>query len=300
MRNRVKSATPAMRRFIEDKAEEVKLPSEPERTQTTGAVAVQPDGSNASDTLAPPVAEAPEVEQVDDDSWLEGLTPYDEVQVQQIVEPMPARQPDPPAQQQVQPDMGTEEQQRRLAELYAGLEHIETEVATELHDKVIEPELQKVRAELEELKQYRQQEQQARRDAILMDVNTKIIEKYPKAQKILRSKEFMDYVNANNNPYATDTEFNNLQKAYYAGDANYVLSKLDGFVASRGKPKPPVGVEPQQGGGRSGVTDAVGRKKPMSDEEYRTKRLAIQSAPRGTYPPNALKDLAEEYLNSRG
>lgn len=110
----------------------------------------------------------------------------------------------------------------------------------------------------------------------------------------------MDYVNAGNNPYATDTEFNILMRAYYAGDANYVIGKIDGFVSSRGKPKPPVGAEPQQGGGRSGVADTPTQKKPMTDAEYLAKRRAIKAAPKGTYPPNALKDLVNEYMNSRG
>lgn len=276
-----------MRNFIDGKAEEAKLPTTPEQENPdeqevgTGAENNQPE----------------QTQEENDDSWLDGLTPYKAEQQE------PQQQEQPPAQTaqpQEQPDDGTEEQKRRLAELYAGLEHIEEEVAVELHDKLITPELKQVRAELAELKQYRQQEQQARQTAIIADVNTKIIAKYPKAEQILRSKEFMDYVNASNNPYANDTEFNILMRAYYAGDAEYVIGKIDGFVSSRGKPKPPVGAEPQQGGGRSGVADTPTQKKPMTDAEYLAKRRAIKAAPKGTYPPNALKDLVSEYMNSRG
>ena len=287
MRNRIKSATPSMRNFIDDKAEEVKLPTTPEQENPdeqevgTGVENKQPD----------------QTQEENDDSWLDGLTPYNAEQQEPQQQEQPPVQTDQP---QVQPDDGTEEQKRRLAELYAGLEHIEEEVAVELHDKLITPELKQVRAELAELKQYRQQEQQARQTAIIADVNTKIIAKYPKAEQILRSKEFMDYVNASNNPYANDTEFNILMRAYYAGDAEYVIGKIDGFVSSRGKPKPPVGAEPQQGGGRSGVADTPTQKKPMTDAEYLAKRRAIKAAPKGTYPPNALKDLVSEYMNSRG
>lgn len=288
MRNRVRSATPTMRSFIDGKAEEVQLPTTPEQEKPdeqevgTGVENQQPDPT----------------QEEDGDSWLDGLTPYQTEQ--QAPQQQQVQHTAPPTQPQEQPDDGTEEQKRRLAELYAGLEHIEEEVAVELHDKLITPELKQVRAELAELKQYRQQEQQARQAAIIADINTKIIAKYPKAEQILRSKEFMDYVDAGNNPYATDTEFNILMRAYYAGDAEYVIGKIDGFVSSRGKPKPPVGAEPQQGGGRRGVADTPTQKKPMTDAEYLAKRRAIKAAPKGTYPPNALKDLVNEYMNSRG
>lgn len=289
MRNRVKSATPAMRSFIDDKAEDTQLPKEQE---------VPPAQAEDDTLLMGSEHESSDAEQDDNDSWLDGLTPYQTEQ--QAPQQQQVQQPVQPTQPQEQPEEGTDDQKRRLAELYAGLEHIEEEVAVELHDKLITPELKQVRAELAELKQYRQQEQQARQTAIIADINTKIIAKYPKAEQILRSKEFMDYVNAGNNPYATDTEFNILMRAYYAGDANYVIGKIDGFVSSRGKPKPPVGAEPQQGGGRSGVADTPTQKKPMTDAEYLAKRRAIKAAPKGTYPPNALKDLVNEYMNSRG
>ena len=290
MRNRVKSATPAMRSFIDDKAEDTQLPKEQEVPPTQTEDDVPPVGSENQ--------QPDPTQEDDDDSWLDGLTPYQieqqAPQQQQVQQPVQTTQP------QEQPDDGTEEQKHRLAELYAGLEHIDEEVAVELHDKLITPELKQVRAELNELKQYRQQEQQARQTAVITNINTKIIAKYPKAEQILRSKEFMDYVNSGNNPYATDMEFNSLMRAYYAGDANYVIGKIDGFVSSRGKPKPPVGAEPQQGGGRSGVADTPTQKKPMTDAEYLAKRRAIKAAPKGTYPPNALKDLVNEYMNSRG
>lgn len=293
MRNRVKSATPAMRSFIDNKADETELPTTTEREKPERE---KPDGQEV-DTGVENQQPDPTQED-DDDSWLDGLTPYQTEQ--QAPQQQQVQQPVQNTQPQEQPDDGTEEQKRRLAELYAGLEHIDEEVAVELHDKLITPELKQVRAELEEIKQYRQQEQQARQTAIIADTNTKIIGKYPKAEQILRSKEFMDYVNTGNNPYATDTEFNILMRAYYAGDAEYVIGKIDGFVASRGKPRPPVGAEPQQGGGRSGVADTPTQKKPMTDTEYLAKRRAIKAAPKGTYPPNALKDLVNEYMNSRG
>lgn len=280
MRNRPKS-TDNTRQFIDERAESISLQDEEVQTDNT-------DGET-QDTTA-------EVEVQDDtnDSWLDNLTPYETPQAPQA--------PQTPApQQSVQTttaqDDGTDEQKQRLAELYAGLEHVDEDVAQELHNKLIAPEIHAMRAELNEYRQQRQQEQQARQTAILADVNSKINAKYKRADKILQSKEFMDFVNSKNNPYSSETEFDILSKAYYAGDANYVIGKIDDFVSSRGKPKPPVGAEPHQGG--SGVIETR-KRRAMTDAEYIAKRKAIKSAPKGTYPPNALRDLVNEYLNSRG
>lgn len=277
MRNRPKS-TDNTRQFIDERAESISLQDEEVQTDNT-------DGET-QDTTA-------EVEVQDDtnDSWLDSLTPYETPQAPQA----------PAPQQSVQTttaqDDGTDEQKQRLAELYAGLEHVDEDVAQELHNKLIAPEIHAMRAELNEYRQQRQQEQQARQTAILADVNSKINAKYKRADKILQSKEFMDFVNSKNNPYSSETEFDILSKAYYAGDANYVIGKIDDFVSSRGKPKPPVGAEPHQGG--SGVIETR-KRRAMTDAEYIAKRKAIKSAPKGTYPPNALRDLVNEYLNSRG
>ena len=134
--------------------------------------------------------------------------------------------------------------------------------------------------------------------AVLADINSKIIARYPKASAIINSREFIEYVNKTGNPYSSESEFDILPERIVLGMRSTVLKKLDGFVESRGKPKPPVGVEPQQGGARSGVgSEHKGRK--MSDDEYRAKRRAILGAPKGTYPPNALANLVNEYMNGK-
>lgn len=263
MRNRRKTATPAVQSFIEDKANDIE-----------DFVENQPSDDDGADGL--------------DDNWLDDLTPYEEVKTEAAV------------QEPEVVDSGTEAQQARLAELYENLEHIDSDVASELHDKLLSPELDAVRKDLAELKQYQKQEREAKQSKILADINAKIVKKYPKAEQIFRSKEFVNHVNASGNPYATDTEFNILMRAYYAGDADYVISKIDGFVATRGKPKPPIGAEPQQGGGRSGVADAPKQVKPMTDAEYLAKRKAIKAAPKGSLPPDALRKLVKEYLESNG
>ena len=269
MRNRPRTATPAVQTYIEEKADDLDLP--------TGASEENIDEPNQ------PTEPEPEL---DDDGWLDELTPYQaEQQVSQQVQTLA----------EPQNESGTAEQQKRLAELYANLDHIDEDVAAELDDKLIAP----LRAEVNELKALRQQEMKYRQDQLITNANNKITAKYPKAEKILKSQQFKDFVNADSDPYSTEQAFDRVMYAYYAGDGDYVVRKLDAFVGTRGKPKPPVGVEPQQGSGGSSVGN-VSAKRPMTDAEYLAKRQAIKAAPRGTYPSNALKQLAEEYQLSRG
>lgn len=300
MRNRTKGMRSLIKKTVDEQAKSVVLPTEeadnqpeqpPQEVEKTLPVEQQ--------TTQEQLPQEPGLtEQEPDDDWIDGLTGYEPTPEQPPVQEKPIQQAEqPPVQPPVE---GTDEQKQRLAELYADLEFVDGDVAAEITDKIVAPKLGAIQAELEELKRYRQQEKEARQREVLIDINTKIFDKYPKAQKILNSKEFMDYVNSQNNPYSTETEHQILMKAYYAGDAGYVLGKIDGFVSTRGKPKPPVGAEPHQGGGQSGVADTSKGKKPMSEAEYRAKRNAIRAAPKGTYPPNALKDLVNEYLNSRG
>lgn len=272
MRNRPRTATPAVQTYIEEKADDLDLP--------TGV----PE-ENLDEPTPPTEPQEPELE---DDSWLDELTPYQvEQQASQQVQAQVPAEP--------QNESGTVEQQKRLAELYANLEHIDEDVASELDNKLLAP----IRAEVNELKALRQQEMKYRQDQLIANANNKIIAKHPKAEKILRSQQFKDFVNADSDPYSTEQAFDRVLRAYYSGDGDYVLQKLDAFVGTRGKPKPPVGVEPHQGSGGSSVGN-VSAKRPMTDAEYLAKRQAIKAAPRGTYPPNALKQLAEEYQLSRG
>lgn len=270
MRNRQRTATPAVQTYIDDQAGELDL--------STGT------GDEVTDELDQST-ETQEPEQ-DDNSWLDELTPYQsEQQVPQQVQ----AQPEP------QSEAGTTEQQKRLAELYANLDHIDEDVASEIDDKLLAP----IRAEVNELKALRQQELKLRQDQLIANANSKIIAKHPMAEKILKSQQFKDFVNADSDPYSTEQAFDRVLRAYYSGDGDYVIQRLDAFVGTRGKPKPPVGVEPHQGSGGNSVGN-VSATRPMTDAEYLAKRQAIKAAPRGTYPPNALKQLAEEYQQSRG
>lgn len=266
MRNRPRTATPAVQTYIDEKAEDLDLPtSTPE--ENTGELDTEVE---------------PQEIDFDDDSWLDGLTPYQaEQQIQTPAQP--------------QNEAGTADQQKRLAELYANLDHIDEDVASEIDNKFLAP----IRAEVNELKELRQQELKSRQAQLIANSNSKLVAKYPKAEKILGSQQFKDFVNADSDPYSTEQAFDRVIRAYYSGDGDYVLQRLDAFVSTRGKPKPPVGVEPHQGSGGNSVAKYPA-KRPMTDAEYLAKRQAIKAAPRGTYPPNALKLLAEEYQLSRG
>lgn len=278
MRNRPRTATPAVQTYIEEQAGEL------------DPIANEPPVDEPP-VDEPPVDEPPADEPpVDDDSWLDELTPAHIDQTPPSAEPPPVNQP-----QETPNENGTQEQQRRLAELYANFEHIDEDVASELDNKLLAP----IRAEVNELKALRQQEVKQRQQQLIANANASIINKYPKADKILNSQQFKEFVNADSDPYSSEQVFDRIMRAYYMGDGDYVVRHLDKFVGSRGKPKPPVGAEPQQGSGGNSVGN-VSAKRPMTDSEYLAKRQAIKSAPRGTYPPNALKQLVEEYQLSRG
>lgn len=276
MRNRQKTVSPQTRASIDDKAQDVEVPKD-----------------KAPEEQDPPEQDTEQQDTMSDD-WLDDLTPYQDEQSAQA-----APQPNPEPETQETPEDGTEEQKRNLAALYKELEFVDEESAVEVHTKIVEPIVSSLRSEIKELRKQRELEQQARMNDTLSRTNEVILAKHKQAKKILGSREFVDYVNSGTNRYARETEFDILMRAYYNGDAEYVLEKIDGFVKSRGKPKPPVGAEPQQGGMQSGVS-SVRKDKVMSEAEYLAKRKAIRSAPRGTYPPNALAKLVDEYRNSRG
>lgn len=278
MRNRLRTASPATRTYIDDTAEEVTIPPAPPAEEPS-----------APPSEEPPAEEPSEQATEDDDSWLDELTPYTEQK------PTESPQVQHTPAEQAQESDGTEEQQRRLKELYAGLEHVDEDVAQELDNKLLAP----IRAEVSELKAIREQELKNRQTQLVANANTQILSKHPRADKILGSQQFKDFVNAGGDPYATEQAFDRILRAYYAGDGAYVVKHIDAFVSTRGKPKPPVGAEPTQGTGGNNISSQT-EKRPMSDAEYLAKRQAIKSAPRGTYPPNALKLLAEEYQQSRG
>ena len=189
-----------------------------------------------------------------------------------------------------------------------GLETVDPDVAQEIYDKVIAPELEAIRqresdrlAELESrFATYDTKYNALNEDKTLQvrrQTNDAIFAKYPKADKILKSAEFADFVNKDSDPYQIDTKFDRLKRAYATGDADYVMREIDGFVATRSKPKPQINVDTDTDRETKPNPSAEGKPK-MTDAEYARRRKQITSAPRGTYPPNALSDLVQQYMSN--
>lgn len=231
----------------------------------------------------------------DDDSWLDQLTPFQSDgggtnPYARVAAPAAPQAPEAPKE-----GFTTQQQQENLDKLYEGLEHLDEDSARELKTKILDPVLTKQEERLARLEKERQQEAAQQAKTRLDAATKKILAKHPKAASILQSAQFVEFINSGVSKYATEKPSDLLAAAYYQhGDADYVIGELDKFVESRKKPKPPVGAEPQQGRGTSVVAPAkAGRK--MSYAEYEAKAQAIMAAPRGTYPPHALRDLELQY-----
>ena len=241
----------------------------------------------------------------DDDSWLDELTPAREPEQQE----QPVQQTQPVHSEAAQHTQDQLEQQvgesdadyiTRLRDNFENLEHIDKEVANEILDATVTPIFEreaKHRSELEKrLAQIEQQTAYATQQAMVQryaDINTPIIQRHPKAERILQSREFMDFVNQNSNPYSPVSQYEILNRAYQAGDSAYVIKTLDEFVASRGKPKPPINADTTATGGSRSMNT---KPKRMSEQEFLAKRRAIMANPR-KYKQGALRELELKFFN---
>lgn len=241
----------------------------------------------------------------DDDSWLDELTPAREPEQQE----QPVQQTQPVHSEATQHTQDQLEQQvgesdadyiARLRANFENLEHIDKEVANEILDTTVTPifereakhrsELERRLAQIEQQTAYATQQAMAQRYA---EINAPIIQRYPKAERILQSREFMDFVNQNSNPYSPVSQYEILNRAYQAGDSAYVIKTLDEFVASRGKPKPPINADTTATGGSRSMNT---KPKRMSEQEFLAKRRAIMANPR-KYKQGALRELELKFFN---
>lgn len=241
----------------------------------------------------------------DDDSWLDELTPAREPEQQE----QPVQQTQPVHSEATQYTQDQLEQQvgesdadyiARLRANFENLEHIDKEVANEILDTAVTPifereakhrsELEKRLAKIEQQTAYATQQAMAQRYA---EINAPIIQRHPKAERILQSREFMDFVNQNSNPYSPVSQYEILNRAYQAGDSAYVIKALDEFVASRGKPKPPINADTTATGGSRSMNT---KPKRMSEQEFLAKRRAIMANPR-KYKQGALRELELKFFN---
>lgn len=244
-----------------------------------------------------------------DDDWLGSLT---------VIEPQPPAQQEstPPAPMEVEAPSNDQASAQALEDLrkaelakrFENLSTVDPEVAEELYNSVFAPtleeqikqlretELAEMRRKVEAQEQYYQQVQQQSQQSISDKVDSEITQKYPREQaaKILQSVEFAQFLDSELPPYASENGYDILKRAYAAGDASYVISAMDRFKSSRAKPKPQVSADVSSGGTQ--VVDGNGVPRKLTQAQYMSERKKIMSAPRGTYPPDALSKLAEQYL----
>lgn len=259
-----------------------------------------------SDSVSEP-APPPEVNNEDDDDWIGQLTVPEPTQSDPAPQ-TPAAATEPPVSEPT-PVLDTGDSQREeLVRRFQSLTTVDPEVAEELYNSVFAPtleeqikrlretEIETMRKQVEQQQQYYQQMQQQSQQSISDKVDAEITQKYPRDQaaKILQSVEFVQFLNSELPPYATENGYDILKRAYAAGDASYVISAMDRFKGSRAKPKPQVNADVSSGGTQ--VADGNKTPKKLTEAQYINERKKIMSAPRGTYPPDALTKLAEQYL----
>ncbi len=268
-------------------------------------------GHDIQSDSVPESTQPPEVSTEDND-WLGQLTVPEPAQS----DPDPAPAPQTPAAVATEPPVSeptpvldTDDAQRaELVRRFQSLTTVDPEVAEELYNSVFAPtleeqikrlretEIETMRKQVEQQQQYYQQIQQQSQQSISDKVDAEITQKYPRDQaaKILQSVEFAQFLNSELPPYATENGYDILKRAYAAGDASYVISAMDRFKGSRAKPKPQVNADVSSGGTQ--VADGDKAPKKLTEAQYISERKKIMSAPRGTYPPDALTKLAEQYL----
>jgi len=267
--------------------------------ETTTSVDLQGDS-------VPEPSQSSEVNNEDDD-WLGQLT------VPEPEQQTPATQttivPEPEVHEPAPVPNSDDSQREELVRRFQSLTTVDPEVAEELYNSVFAPtleeqikrlretEIETMRKQVEQQQQqYYQQMQQQSQQSISDKVDAEITQKYPRDQaaKILQSVEFVQFLNSELPPYATENGYDILKRAYAAGDASYVISAMDRFKGSRAKPKPQVNADVSSGGTQ--VADGNKTPKKLTEAQYISERKKIMSAPRGTYPPDALTKLAEQYL----
>ena len=285
------------------------------QTEPESAAPVQSDSVSEVETSEPGTAPV-QNDSVSSDSvpdeydWLSSLTVPDATQQAEPEAPAPTPAPSytadiPQATQEVQaPQQQSDDYYAAVAEQIKNLNTVDPEVAEELYRAVFAPameqfkrnEIEQVRRQVEEQQAHFKQLEQQKIQATSDRVDSEIMKHYTRdqASRILQSVEFSEFLNKELPPYASENGYDILKRAYMAGDASYVISAMDRFKGSRVKPKPQVNADVSSGGTQ--VADGNKTPKKLTEAQYISERKKIMSAPRGTYPPDALTKLAEQYL----
>ena len=269
-----------------------------------------PENTTSADIQSDSVPEPAQSSEVstDDSDWLSQLTVPEPEQQTPTTQTITVPEPEPEVHEPTPVPNSDDSQREELVRRFQSLTTVDPEVAEELYNSVFattleeqikrlrETEIETMRKQVEQQQQYYQQMQQQSQQSISDKVDAEITQKYPRDQaaKILQSVEFAQFLNSELPPYATENGYDILKRAYAAGDASYVISAMDRFKGSRAKPKPQVNADVSSGGTQ--VADGNKTPKKLTEAQYISERKKIMSAPRGTYPPDALTKLAEQYL----
>ena len=275
----------------------------PVQTEQKSAETMQGNDIQETETVEPS-AESVQSDPVPEESdWLSSLTvpdstPQPTATVSQPVYTADIPEPEAPPAQEQSPDYYA-----AVAEQIKNLSTVDPEVAEELFHSVFAPameqfkrnELEQMRRQVEEQQVRFNQIEQQKVQSVSDRVDAEIMKHYSRdqASRILKSVEFAEFLDKELPPYASENGYDILKRAYTAGDASYVISAMDRFKGSRVKPKPQVNADVSSGG--TTVAANSHTKPKMTQAEYLAKRKAIMSAPRGTYPANALAKLVEQF-----
>ena len=259
----------------------------------------------AEPVVAEPVVAEPVV--AEDDDWISSLTMVGDVLPGENNQPPTIPQEPvvaPTADAPPAVDLDAAAESRRLERL-RGMSTIDEEVAREIYDNVLKPELDELRASYDQqvkdisgtLTAQQQRQEEFDRNKVAQQrakTNDVILEKHPHAGKILQSTEFMAFLKTKEDPYAQQSKYDILNKAYSAGDAEYVLRELDAFADTRRKPRPQASVDVNSGG--SPNTSGSNTKQPMSEQQYLAERRKIMSR---RHKPADLTKLYNQYTASQ-
>lgn len=232
----------------------------------------------------------------DADDWVDDLT-IPEPQLVQDEEELPSTEQDE--------GESDEDYIARMREEFKNLEHLDAEIAEEFFDRAVNPVIsrtnkrtqEKIEALERELASVRAstatltEAQQVKR---YNELNAPILARHPKATKILQSQEFIEFVNQDTKPFDQETRYQTLSRAYQLGYTDEVITALDAFVESRGKPKPPVNAD----GKAPASATTKAKPKRMSEAEFLKQRRAIMANPR-KYPQGALRKLELDFFNQK-
>ena len=222
-----------------------------------------------------------------DSEWLNDLTPY-ESETQQTV-----------AQQttvsQVQQEESKQEEAARQ-----DYEYIDTDAANELVSKEINPRMKDMQRRIAELEAQLTSTTTSQTQALRMATNSRLVKQIPQAEKILNSKEFAAFMQQQDTPYTMDSAFNQLLRAYNAGDVDYVVNQIEKFRDHHKKQK--VTPSPERGTSKDGfitinTNGSNGSENVLADfaAERRKRILGVRAARTGGKP---IKEFATKVMSA--